>query len=131
MYILIPNKYFIPVKYIDKNLLHLYDEDHHHHEEEYYHDDHNCEDHHYHHNHEDDHKDKKSKKCKYRDSIIDYFNDMENNNENNTKNKDNTENKILSEIDEEYVLESTGGEKESKDLFLDLNDESIEKVWNE
>lgn len=109
MLILIPDKFFIPVKYVDKNLLNLYGL----HDKKVY-------------------PYKKSKKYKNRDSIIDYFRDMEeyyNDEDNNDLNYDL---KIYAEIDNEYAdeysVEDNLNNNEYDDLFLELDNENVEEV---
>ncbi len=105
MLILIPDKFFIPVKYIDKNVLHLYGK-----------------------RTLAFIKDKKSKKYKNRDSIIDYFRDMEEDYDYEDNDDFNYDLKIYEEIDDEYVFEYNQNDNEYDDLFLELDNENIEEV---
>lgn len=118
MFIVVPNNFFIPVKYIDKAQLHLYCESLPQYDEKLY-------------PYKKSKKGKKSKKCKNRDSIIDYFRDMESDYEYDYNNYDenfNYQSEIFREIDDEYSLESITDDPKYKDLFLELDNENIEEV---
>lgn len=112
MLILIPDKFFIPVKYVDKNLLNLYGL----YDKKVY----------------PYKKSKKSKQYENRDSIIDYFRDMEENYNYEDNNDLNYDLKIYEEIDDEYVdnysAEDNLNNHEYDDLFLELDNENIEEV---
>lgn len=118
MLILIPNKFFIPIKYIDKEQLHLYGKKGPlvYGKKGYPYK-----------------KSKKSKKYKKRDSIIDYFRDMEEVYNDEDKYDFDYDFEIYEEIDDEYVddkyeLEDIPNNNEYEDLFLELDSENIEEV---
>lgn len=123
MFILIPKKFFVPVKYIDKGLLHLYGKIIPIYDKKQL----------------DDNKNITFKKHKYRDSIIEYFNDSDK----EETPYDTDIDKIFTEIDDEYVAEMTNDkdkelennildnnilDNENEDLFLELNNDNINEV---
>jgi len=128
MFILIPNKFFIQVKPVSKSTLDLYD---------------NGFSYDYKKSFEDkkgkkNKKVKKGKKHKYRDSIIDYFRDMEEDNYYQDDSIDGYDDiyelEEDNEIDSDYLLESTYSDEDDKyeyedeDLFLEIDTNDIKEV---